>query len=297
MKVWEKVLFLIVILAVVLLAGSALTPPWKKTGADVFTAVSGNVGIGTKEPKARLHLAGTLPGMYIQSTDETASSAKVASIVSFLDSAGAEYAWFGDGSGTVNYMSIYAGPTHGLSLFSGGQVAMWIPTSGMIGIGTTDPKDKLHVAGTARIDGDLTVTGKLLGRGQDVAEWVPTTEKLESGTVVVIDRGAPNHVIRSASAYDSSVAGVVTAEPGIVLGEPGDSMAMIATTGRVRVNVDGPVAIGDLLVTSAKPGVAMRSQPLRIGGRLLHQPGTILGKALESTGSGQGKVLVLLSLQ
>jgi hypothetical protein len=75
---------------------------------------------------------------------------------------------------------------------------------------------------------------------------------------------------------------------------------MIATTGRVKVKVDAtrtPVRVGDLLVSSSKPGVAMRSEPVQINGRRFHQPGTIIGKALEPLASGEGEILVLLSLQ
>ena len=59
----------------------------------------------------------------------------------------------------------------------------------------------------------------------------------------------------------------------------------------------GAIKIGDLLVTSPTPGYAMRSRPLRVAGQSLHRPGTLLGKALEALPSGQGEILVLLTLQ
>ncbi len=74
----------------------------------------------------------------------------------------------------------------------------------------------------------------------------------------------------------------------------------MATTGRVRVRVNAdraPIQIGDLLVTSNIPGVVMKSQPLLVHGRLMHRPGTIIGKALEPLAKGQAEILVLLSLQ
>ena len=52
--------------------------------------------------------------------------------------------------------------------------------------------------------------------------------------------------------------------------------------------------IGDLLVTSDKPGVAMKSQPIRVRGVLSHRPGTIIGKALEPLAGGKGLFKVLL---
>jgi hypothetical protein len=41
----------------------------------------------------------------------------------------------------------------------------------------------------------------------------------------------------------------------------------------------------------------MRSEPIEVQGRTFHQPGTIIGKALEPLDSGLGEILVLLSLQ
>ena len=57
------------------------------------------------------------------------------------------------------------------------------------------------------------------------------------------------------------------------------------------------VRIGDLLVTSDRPGTAMRSQPVDVGGIAMHRPGTVIGKALEPLPGGEGDILVLLSLQ
>ena len=149
-------------------------------------------------------------------------------------------------------------------------------------------------------NGDLTVRGNVAAKYQDVAEWVPTRKALDAGTVVVLDRESANEVLPSTKAYDTAVAGVVSASPGILLGEAGPSKAKIATTGRVKVKVDaskGAIAVGDLLVTSDKPGVAMKSKPLSVAGESIHRPGTLIGKALEPLAAGEGEILVLLSLQ
>jgi hypothetical protein len=104
----------------------------------------------------------------------------------------------------------------------------------------------------------------------------------------------------SSQAYDLRVAGVVSAAPGVILGEGGEGKVMVATTGRVKIKVDatrGPVRVGDLLVTSDVEGVAMKSEPLSLGGTAIHRPGTLIGKALEPLDKGVGEILVLLSLQ
>jgi hypothetical protein len=151
------------------------------------------------------------------------------------------------------------------------------------------------------VDPSGTLTAKVVGAVyQDVAEWVPATSQMTPGTVVVLNPARPNEVMPSSSAYDTRVAGVVSEQPGLVLGVAGDAKEMIATTGRVKVHADAsgaPIHIGDLLVASDKTGRAMRSEPMEINGRKFHQPGTIIGKALEVLESGQGEILMLLSLQ
>lgn len=189
-----------------------------------------------------------------------------------------------------------------------GSVAIWtanvqrmtVSSSGNVGIGTApSATHRISVAGDAHFTGKVT-GGNIVAKYQDIAEWVPATEQLAAGTVVVLDPERPNHVITSSVPYDTSVAGVVSAQPGLLLGEEDGSKAMIATTGRVRVRVDAterPIRIGDLLATSSVPGTAMRSEPMDINGRRFHQPGTIIGKALEPLSGGVGEILVLLSMQ
>jgi hypothetical protein len=150
------------------------------------------------------------------------------------------------------------------------------------------------------VNGAIDVKGNIAAKYQDVAEWVPSFGNPTPGTVVILSQDATNHVVASATPYDTRVAGVVSEQPGVILGEPGANKVQVATTGRVRVRVDataGAIKIGDLLVTSDKPGVAMKSMPVEIAGIQMHRPGTVVGKALEPLAGGVGEILVLLSLQ
>lgn len=295
-----------VLAAVLMLVASGAFAQWATNGTHIYNTNTGRVGIGTSNPTGHLHVAGAPSGVVrVQNTTRLKEAVELTTLISFIDSAGSQFAWFGDGSEVVNMMTLYAGATHGLSIYSGGVNVMNIPTSGNIGIGTSSPTAKLDVVGAVKISSNLNVGGTLTGANiaatyQDVAEWVPSTEALSAGTVVVIDDSARNHVRASSAPYDTAVAGVVSAQPGLILGVQKESDVMVATTGRVRVRVDAtkaPIAIGDILVSGEKPGTAMKSEPITMAGRSFHQPGTIIGKALEAMPQGEGEILVLLSLQ
>lgn len=208
------------------------------------------------------------------------------------------------GSGTANTTTFLRGDNTWTALTS----SQWTTsgsninyaTAGNVGIGNASPTSKLDVTGNGHFTGNLTVDGTINAKYQDVAEWVPSSEELSAGTVVVLDQTKSNQVISSTASYDTRVAGVISEQPGITLGEGGAGKVLVATTGRVRVKVDAtraPIQIGDLLVTSDVSGVAMKSEPIEIGGRKMHMPGTLIGKALEPLAQGKGEILVLLSLQ
>ena len=285
---------------------------------------NGNVGVGTASPQAALHVERNIDGdanLFVLNAGGGANSRSIFLLGEAASNAKYAYlAYYGSNHPTRANSTVFAnagaggfhlfsfgGPnaTGGVITFNtapaaaqGGNDAtaerLRIDRDGRVGIGTTAPVTALHVVG------DITVTGNVNAKYQDVAEWVPSTQKLAAGTVVVLDTARDNHVVASAKSYDTRVAGVISAQPGITLGEAGEGKALVATTGRVKVRVDatrGAIHVGDLLVTSDTPGVAMLSQPLDLGGVPIHRPGTLIGKALESLDKGEGVILVLLSLQ
>jgi len=228
---------------------------------------AGSVGIGTTAPGYRLDVSGgqinSSGGLCIAGDCKTAWSQVGSS------------QWSTSGT-TINY------------------------ATGNVGIATASPTEKLHVTGNVKVTGSITVDGNINAKYQDMAEWVESSQQLTAGTVVVLDTTNSNQVIASGESYDTRVAGVISLTPGIALGEQGKGRVLVATTGRVKVKVDatnGPIRIGDLLVTSNLEGTAMKSEPVELAGRKMHLPGTIIGKALEPLTKGRGEILVLLSLQ
>ena len=135
----------------------------------------------------------------------------------------------------------------------------------------------------------------------DVAERVNASEALQPGDVVEIDPTRPDHFRLASTPYSALLAGVISTDPAIIMNSKGipledgsasDQRPPLALLGRVPVKVsaeNGAIKIGDLLVASSTPGVAMRG--------VNPAPGTILGKALQPLASGSGVILVLVTLQ
>jgi hypothetical protein len=185
---------------------------------------------------------------------------------------------------------------HPLNFFvNNGQPSMTIDIAGNVGVGTDTPRAKLHVIGTTRTS-VLTITG-----GVDLAEPFQMKEdELGKGSVVVIDDEHPGRLKRSRNAYDRHVAGIVSGangiNPGISLHQEGviEGGQNVALSGRVYVQAEasgGAINPGDLLTTSDIPGHAMKAADH------VRAQGAVIGKAMSSLQSGQGMVLVLVTLQ
>jgi hypothetical protein len=258
------------------------------TADDLVINRFGNIGIGTTNPQAPLHVQTSVAAKAkeLLRLDNIAGDAVNNGTSIFFGQAGVQYGRIANYYSTANNWILSLG-------HNGTADDLVITQSGKIGIGTSAPAYTLDVNGT--IHGT-----NVIATYQDVAEWVPASEPMAPGTVVVVDSRTRNGVAPSTHAYDTAVAGVVSEHPGVSLGVPGESKAQIATTGRVKVRVDasgGAINAGDLLVTSDRPGVAKRSEPVHVAGVKMHRPGTLIGKALEPLPSGEGEILVLLSLQ
>ncbi len=126
-------------------------------------------------------------------------------------------------------------------------------------------------------------------RYADLAERYEADAILEPGTVVCF--GGAKEITACDHENDHAVAGVVSTDPAYMMNSAAgnnDTHPYVALTGRVPVKVVGPVAKGDLLVASGVKGHAMVNNNAKAG--------TIIGKAIGSSDSGEGVVEALINL-
>ena len=103
----------------------------------------------------------------------------------------------------------------------------------------------------------------------DLAQRYTSDNKYSPGTVVIF--GTATEVTASYQPNDARVAGIVSTNPAYSMNAGIDGID-VALQGRVPCQVTGTVTRGDLMVTSAIPGVAMTNNNPAIG--------TVIGKAL-----------------
>jgi hypothetical protein len=150
--------------------------------------------------------------------------------------------------------------------------------------------------------------GTIIG-GADFAESMRTTDDLatlEPGDVLMIDPAHPQAVKKSRVASSLLVAGVYSTKPSVLsigdhhIDDALEKEVPVAIVGIVPTKVtaeNGPIHIGDLLVTSSTPGYAMKAKPLIVNGVAVYPTGAILGKALESLETGAGVIQVMVTLR
>ncbi len=227
---------------------------------------SGNFGIGTDTPTARLHVQGT---------------------------------------GTTTNVSLATFDSNGvrrLSVLDNGNVGIGdsSPTSSLKVVGAICVKNNTQecLGNTA---GTVYATNTSL-QAADLAENYISSQPLEPGDVVVkADDDNNLSVVKSSDANQQQLLGVISTKPGVTLNSEAKPDTLhpyvypLGLSGRVPVKVsteNGPIVVGDVLTSSSIPGIAMKAK----------KAGTVLGKALEpfncqdATPLCQGKIMSYVTL-
>jgi hypothetical protein len=108
--------------------GNASTTQISSTGSAYFATTSGNVGIGTTSPGAKLQVLGAIQSGDLTDGVVLTNGTGVGSVVGYA-------------SGAYNNLDLRA--------TSGVGTGLYLPSTGNVGIGTTGPNTKLEVYGTA----------------------------------------------------------------------------------------------------------------------------------------------------
>jgi hypothetical protein len=199
----------------------------------------------------------------------------------------------GNGVGVMGFSASRAGQA-GLFISGGG---------GSILEGRAGPEGS--ATNVFRVDGNGTVhaNGGFRPFGADFAESVAvkgSAEHYAPGDLLVIDPSGERRLSLSQSPYSTLVAGIYSTQPGVVASTHRVDEALpnnevpLAVVGIVPCKVtaeNGPIVVGDLLVTSSATGHAMKGTDRA---RML---GAVVGKALEPLREGTGVIQVLVTLQ
>ncbi|MFZ4574215.1 MAG: hypothetical protein ACOYN0_07440 [Phycisphaerales bacterium] len=308
--------------------------PWATSGTNISSSNTGNVGIGTTNPVAKLTVHA--------SSENTTFADGAVRINTPTGGFGQTITLDGDEINGWNTLNLNPDATNNILMVNGG---------GRVGIGSTSPATRLHIeggsdaepasggfltlgsttganivfdnneimarsngvastlflnfdGGTVDISGaDVTKVKVLEVVGADLAERFPFAdgERPEPGTVVMIDEANPGHLCTARGAYNRKVAGVISGAnnlpAGSIMGNlPGHQDAPpLALSGRVWVRCDA--SLGAIAVGDLLTTSDTPGHAMSATDAS-RSHGAVIGKAMTRLAKGEsGLVLVLVNLQ
>jgi hypothetical protein len=244
---------------------------------------------------------------------------------------GLSAAVFAQGQGSSNSVGAVLRGIHDNGAWVGsedaaGHFGMYVMhRKGGLDVGNTgdDPLNHVYIGGPLVVEGGCTGCTLIMimqnsGASDlypgEVAAMSATGETPKGSSAGSMGNMPMSGADRSSSAYSTAVVGVVgrkwiPADPdapeGTVAGTgyydyqataiaPGDYMGVVTSGAYREIKVSavgGPIHLGDLLVASDTPGVAMKADPKQAGF------GSVIGKAMGTLESGDATIPVLISLK
>lgn len=224
----------------------------------------GRVGIGTSSPFGKFHV----------SDDDTSAS---------IIGRGA-----GSGAG-LKAVNVSTGPAI-VGMAAVGDLLRLYST------GPLNTRFVVDAGGNLCLDGTITESG-----GCDVAENMAVIGDINAygpGDVLVLSKNRPGYLEMTDESYSKRVVGIYSSRPGFHLGANAfghtSNQVPVALSGIVECKVtseNGPIEVGDMLVTSSTPGRAMKATDSE------KSFGAVIGKAMETMPDGNGTIRVLVTLR
>lgn len=213
-------------------AVSGVGSKWTDASGNIYRS-TGNVGIGTTNPLAPLHVNSASPEVLrLQATN---------AYISLRDTSGNSY---GVLQGASSLLYLQADNSRDLQLNASGASVYLKQSTGNVGIGTTNPDTNLHVAGQIKITGGSPGAGKVLtSDGTGLATW----QTPSSGSSGVANLSGTMIMLFSSTMARSTLAGACPSVTisGTVVGKTHTlTMPLITTTCTLPATIDSlPVKI------------------------------------------------------
>lgn len=195
-----------------------------------------------------------------------------------------------DPEGATAQSNIACGVASGLIAGSGAEDPLWVTATIVNGAtaGTVNLQwAEFALSGTNTMRaGSSLVAYKI--RGADLAEFYYSQDpSITAGDIVSLDGTGPSQVVKSTNTNREKSVGIISTQPGKVLGavDGNGKPVIVGLAGRVPVKVKGTVNPGDMITPSDVPGLGQRALT----------SGRVVGKALTGyIGAGEGEVMVFV---